>query len=62
MKRGNEGRFWYNCGKLKNEKPLMKMILWSMHGYEISLLELRLAQFQKEKESFMNDLLKNDKE
>ena len=29
-------------------------------AYEISLLESRLTQFQNDKESFMNDLLKND--
>ena len=31
-------------------------------AYEISLLESRLTQFQNDKESFMNDLLKNDEE
>ena len=31
-------------------------------AYEISLLESRLTQFQNDKESFMNDFLKNDEE
>ena len=31
-------------------------------AYEISLLESRVTQFQNDKESFMNDLLKNDEE
>ena len=48
--------------KLKNEKPLVEMILWRVLMKYRYLIQSRLTQFQNDKESFMNDLLKNDEE